>query len=521
MKHLLLRTAAAAASLLLLLPAEAQESAVKRIMELAREDNRTMRHLDILCNRFGGRPVGSAAYDDAAEWAASEFRKWGYEVTLEEAGEMPVGFNRGPWFGRMLGDESMTLHFATPSYSVGTHGAERGRVVIEPRSREAFERMKGALKGAWVLLEYGSNGWGLDASPEADRQRAAAIASDDSLRQEHARIRRETPRGQTPELPELSRVPALLYREMIAAGVRGFIHRSRVPITALYCRSVVRAKTMTFDDLPAVPDILLDEAQFDVIRRMTEERRHFELEFDIRNHFKMGPVKYHNVVAVKRGTKHPDQYVLVSGHLDAYDVATGGVDCGTGVSVAMEAARMLAEAGAKPERTIVFCLFAGEEFGLLGAKAWVERHADKLGGISNIFNRDGGPLAAVGVRVPASLAGEYEKICRPIRELWPDYGFEVEQLTPRPVPTSTGGTDATVFATKGVPAVSLRERDVKGYDFSYREIWHTERDLYTKSIPEYQEQAAVATAIIALGTANLKEQWPREEVYTAPEQDTK
>ena len=55
--------------------------------------------------------------------------------------------------------------------------------------------------------------------------------------------------------------------------------------------------------------------------------------------------------------------------------------------------------------------------------------------------------------------------------------------------------------------------DPMGYGFEYREIWHTERDTYQKSIPEYQEQAATALAIMVLGTANLDKKLPREEIY--------
>ena len=91
----------------------AQSAAVKKIMEMAREDNRTMQHLDILCNRFGGRPAGSDACDNASEWAMRCFEEWGYDVKLEKAGELSVGFNRGGWWGRMTGEENMQLHFKT------------------------------------------------------------------------------------------------------------------------------------------------------------------------------------------------------------------------------------------------------------------------------------------------------------------------------------------------------------------------------------------------------------------------
>ena len=76
----------------------AQPAAVKKIIEIGTTDNRVMHQLDVLTNRFGGRPIGSDAYDNAAEWMLREFRSWGIEAHLEEAGELPVGFNRGPWF---------------------------------------------------------------------------------------------------------------------------------------------------------------------------------------------------------------------------------------------------------------------------------------------------------------------------------------------------------------------------------------------------------------------------------------
>jgi Zn-dependent M28 family amino/carboxypeptidase len=219
-------------------------------------------------------------------------------------------------------------------------------------------------------------------------------------------------------------------------------------------------------------------------------------------------------VASIKGSKLPEESVILSGHLDAYDVATGGVDCSSGCSAVMEAARMIALSGAKPKRTMYFILFAAEEFGLLGAEAWVKAHPEKLDGISNMFNRDGGPLAYTSFSVPASLVDEFEKISEPLREAYPDYGFTINAMTPRARPTSTGGTDASVFSIRGVPTVGMRETDAKGYDFQYREIWHTERDTFTESIPEYQEQSAAAMSIIGLGTANLDEKFPRNEVYT-------
>ncbi|MCL2501515.1 MAG: peptidase M28, partial [Bacteroidales bacterium] len=87
----------------------AQDSkVVDKIIEISKADNQTMNHLDMLVNRIGGRPIGSDAYQSATTWAATLFKQWGLEVEIQEVGELPVGFNRGPWFGKMLDNDGMT-----------------------------------------------------------------------------------------------------------------------------------------------------------------------------------------------------------------------------------------------------------------------------------------------------------------------------------------------------------------------------------------------------------------------------
>lgn len=65
----------------------------------------------------------------------------------------------------------------------------------------------------------------------------------------------------------------------------------------------------------------------------------------------------------------------------------------------------------------------------------------------------------------------------------------------------------------GVPAISFRETDPKGYNFEYGEIWHTERDIFNKLIPEYMEHSAVVTAVVLYGLANLDHLLSREGLY--------
>ncbi len=484
---------------------------VEKIIEIGRTDNRTMQHLDILTNRFGGRLTGSDSYTNAAEWAAYKFRKWGMEVEMDEAGSVPVGFNRGPWFGRMLSEEGMVLHFATPSYTSGTRGVQRGHVVMEPKTRAQFERMKGSLNGAWVLITGTNNGWPIDISGYAHDRRQRIIEQNEEIERKNNEIRAENRKLSEKERKELltpADEPALFYREMVEAGILGIIQKAPVPIRALYDRR--NLPYMTFDNLPEIPDIKLNEHQYGRIEQMVKERQYFQLEFDIRNYFRMGPVKYHNVIGIIPGTEFPDEYVIMGGHLDAFCVAAGGVDNGSGVSPAMEAARLIMESGAKPKRTILVCLWAAEEFGLLGSRHWVEKNTGKLDRISNMFNRDSGPLVASSLAVTPAMREDMERITAPLNDINPEFPFELLEHTPRRMPAFPSRTDSGSFAVKGVPIMTFGLGDPKGYDFDYGEIWHTERDLYNMSIAEYQEHTSIITAIVVLGIANLDHLLPRE-----------
>lgn len=521
----------------------ANDSVLAKIISIGQTDNQTMKHLDDMTNRFGGRLLGSGAYEDAAKYAVKKFNDWGLEATLEYAGELPVGFNRGPWFGRMIGGDGMNLHFTTPSYTAGTKGIQRGTVVREPYTTAEFESRKGLYKDAWVLVGGKSIGWPIDYTPAAAEQRKKIIADNDSIdklnnskrrrnseklyrrhqlereitaatdSKEKKKLQQEYDAIEIEELIPINEEPGLFYKQMQDAGMLGTIQSASVPITTLYDRKNI--DSLTWETLSVLPDIKLDEEQFKKIEKMVDRREYFQLEFDIRNHFRLGPIPYHNVIAVIPGSEKPEEIIICCGHLDSYDVATGGVDDGAGIAPTMEAARLLALSGAKPKRTIMFALWAGEEFGLLGSKYWVENHTDKLPYIVNVFNRDYAPLVADSFTVPKEWYDELVPVVAPLENLNPDFPFELKiaENYPTDRPKQAGGSDHAYFAMNGVPTIGFGISDSKGYDFKYGEIWHTDRDLYSKSIPEYMDHTSLVNAIVLLGIANMENRLPANAVY--------
>jgi len=474
---------------------------VRKIIEIGRANNQVMTWNDFASNRFGGRETGTNAYNDAAEWAVWQFKQWGLEAELDEAGEVPVGFNRGPWSGRMIKPAEKALWFGTPSFTAGTKGVQRGPVVIlkaDPYSipgrnttpeniekkRAAVDAAiaevtanKAAYKGAWVLIPGESTGFARDG------RRGTSEYADSAL------------------IPPLTRM-------MVEAGALGTIQLSKTePFRML------DGYAAAWDKLPVLPDIKLAEPQYNEIKALAEKGEKVELEFDIRNWFKMGPVKYHNVVAMLRGTTYPDEYILMGGHFDCFSSATGAVDDGSGFAPAMEALRLITAAGGRPRRSIIVMLFAAEESGLIGSQMWLKRHPEMAAKIFMMINRDGSPSAITGASVPETWYADFQKIAEPLLALNPKWPFKLERGLPRAHATSAGGTDSSSFEMVSVPTLGLRNQT----DYNYNHAWHTLADTYGELVPytEHQQHSALVTAVVAYGAANLEKILPREGVYLA------
>jgi len=513
----------------------AEDPIVRKIIELGTKDNQVMTWNDYASNRFGGRETGTNSYTDATAWAVWQFKQFGLSAELDEVGEVPVGFNRGPWFGKMLKPTEKSLRFATPSFTAGTKGIQRGPVVIlkaDPFSipgratggqsvaKENVEKKRAAVqaaiaeinankpafKGAWVLI----GGNRTNAGFGRDGRRGSKL-----------------PDG-SPEYLDADAIPPLT-KALVDAGALGTIQASTPPSPVQAANnseppiSALDGYAASWDKLPVLPDIKLLDTQYDEIKTLVEKKEPVALEFDIRNWFKMGPIKYHNVVATLRGTTYPDEYVVIGGHFDCFSSGTGGVDDGSGFAPGMEAIRLIAASGAKPKRSIVFIAFAAEENGLVGSQAWLKKHPEVQANIVMMINRDGSPSAITGATVPETWYADIQAITAPLANLNPRWPFKLVKGVPRAHATSPGGTDSSSFEMLSVPTFSFATTttrpgpDGKDVNYAYQYAWHTLNDLYSELVPytEHQQHSALVTAVVAYGVANIDKPLTRDGVYLA------
>ena len=439
-----------------------EKAEVDRIISVGREPGFVMEHLDILSNRIGPRLTSSDGLQNACEWARDRFKSYGLEnARLEKWGEFPVGFNRGPWSGRMIEPTSKALTFGTNSWSAGTKGVTRGKAVMAPLNEEELAKVKDSLPGAWVMIPAGTATRGAGADFRKTLDTAYADAK-------------------------------------IAGTIRS--GRGDLILTA-------GAYRLDWDKLPDRPAINMLKADFDEIAALLKDGKPPVLEFDIHNYFKKGPIPLYNVIAEIPGSEFPDEYVIVGGHIDSWDGASGATDNGTGCATTIEAARILMKAGVKPRRTIRFMLWSGEEQGLMGSRAYVKAHPEEMKKISAVLVHDMGTNYLSGLGVTKAMRKDIDEIFSPVVSLDDKMPFAIREVNG----LRGGGSDHASFLSAGVPGLFWGQSGKANYNHTH----HTQFDTYDAAIPEYQRHSAIVAALGAYGIANLDHLLSREGM-TAP-----
>jgi len=444
-------------------PALAQEARardVARIIELGRTDSQVQDHLWHLSKEIGPRLTSSSNLDTAYEWTRSQFESFGLEARIEKYDEWAVGFDRGPFSGRMISgepDDVTELTFITRSWAEGTDGLTRGGVALVPKTMEELEALRDRIGSVWLLRP---------TEPRAPRSRRGSDdnSEPDGLRRALADLLEETP-----PLGQVRRA------------------RSDLLVTGGNPPASIEERTRGVN-------ITMLPADFEAITAQFAENPALELEFDIKNEFREGPIALCNVVADIKGTEFPDEYVIVQGHLDSWDGAEGTCDNGTGTSTTLEAARLLAKAGVKPRRTIRFVLYSGEEQGLYGSNAYVKDHADELEKISIVLNHDNGTNYLKGIDATQPMMADFQDAFSEIMELDPERPFTISPVQG----IGPGPSDHAPFVRAGVPGFHWNQ-DGDGYRF----IHHTQNDLFKHAKPEDQKHSALVAAISAYNFANL------------------
>jgi len=229
---------------------------------------------------------------------------------------------------------------------------------------------------------------------------------------------------------------------------------------------------------------------------------HLASEGKVRMHLTLTPQKLpdavgYNVIADLKGTEHPEQLVILSGHLDSWDLGTGAIDDGAGVAVAMETAEILQRLHLRPKRTLRVIAWMDEESGGAGSQTYTKEHTKDFPNHVAAIESDSGAAHPLGFESKVTPAAA--DLLRPVLNVLQSFGATA--LEPSTYPP---GADIAGMSDGGVPALGLLQ-DGRTY-FNYH---HTAADTLDKVVPAELRENAAAMAVMGYALTNMKNPLPR------------
>lgn len=511
---------------LLAAPAAAQQVdrvQTNRIIDQGLNHSQVMETAAHLTDRIGGRMTNSPQMRLAEQWTQQRFRDWGLSNVRAEGFVFGRGWSINRASARMTAPRPLDLRIIPVAWTPGTNGTVSAGIVVAPIDEvEDFERWRGRLRGKIVLITLPDSGSEPDQAP-------FRRLSDEDLRDAN---RFQQPTHSEAEL-ELN-----LRRQAFAAQLDAFLASEGVPA---WVRMSYRDGGLVHGtgyayrvgETPAVPGFEMAAEDYRRLARLalTDAPPTLELTSDVSFHDE-DPNAY-NIIAEIPGTDRNTGYVMAGAHLDSWVASDGAQDNAAGTAVVMEAARILAALNVRPKRTIRFALWNGEEQGLLGSLAYVERYlatrppetdperarlrpgatwrnrfpitpGPGYRDLAAYFNLDNGSGRIRGINAEGNVA------VAPIFQDWlaPFAAMGATTVALR----STGGTDHVYMQAVGIPGFQFIQDPL---DYGSR-IHHTSNDSYDHLKPEDLRQAAIIMASFLLNAANRDEALPRMPLPTRP-----
>ena len=429
-------------------PADYQPEA-QRLMHAATNSLFGFTRLATMCDTFGPRFTGSKNLESAIDWCLAEMKNDGFQNVRGEEVIVPR-WVRGNESVELLSPRRRKLPMLGLGGSVGTPpGGITADVLVVTGFNDLKNRVAEA-KGRIVLFN----------------------------------------------------VPFTEYRETVIVRTQGAVHAARAGALASLIRSVGPFSMQTphtggmsyADGVKKIPHAALSLEDANMLSRMAARGEPIRVRLKLEAHTLPDGIS-RNVIAEIPGREKPEEIVIVSGHIDSWDVGQGAMDDGGGCLAAWEAARLMFQLGLRPKRTVRVVLWTNEENGIRGAMSYAKRHEAALAKHTLAIESDSGVFQPSGFGFLAS--GRGMEIIRGVGRLLDPSGSGN-------IAKGCRGADVLKLVRGGVPVMHL-EVDREKYFWFH----HTDADTIDKLNPAEFNRCVAAMAVMAYVIADLPEALPR------------
>jgi len=437
---------------------------MKKIQKAALESNYAYKQTAYMTNNIGPRLTGSPQAERAVEWVAEEMRKLGLEVKLQKLtvphwvrGEEKGMLTEFPGMAKGT-TQKIVLTALGGSIATSKDGLNAEVVVVE--NFDDLARLGRAnIEGKIVLFNHkfdrdmASIGFGGNAYGQAVRFRGGGAVAAARFGAVGALVRsaggsqnRLAHTGGMNYAPDVTKIPSAAVSFEDAETIAYLAKMGTVKMNLLL-----------------TPQTLPDKTSY-------------------------------NVIADLKGSEKPDEIVVVSGHLDSWDLGTGALDDAVGVAAAMQVPYLLKKLKIKAKRTIRVVAFMNEENGFVGATTYA-KEADIKNHFAAIESDLGAshPIGFIFAGKPAAMP-----YLQPISQILSSQG--AGQIDQKP----TASSDISTLTAEGVPSFGPWF-DTRTY-FDYH---HNAADTLDKVNPKELSENGAVMAVLAYGLANLEQPLPR------------
>lgn len=412
---------------------------VDRLIKAALAGTQAYDITESLTTEVGPRVGGSPEEAKAREWAVAKFKEIGLQNVRIEPFTMPY-WERGIETAAIVSPNPQQLYITSLGGSVATpEGGIEAELAYFPTFEDLKNAPEGGLEGKIVFIsgrmKKAPDGAGYGPANQKRREGATEAAK----------------------------------RGAVAVVIRSVGTDShRFPHTGMMRYA---------DGVKKIPIAALSAPDADQLERTLSRGGEVTVKMEMTPAWR-GERESGNVIGEIIGSEKPDEIVLVSGHLDSWDLGTGAIDDGAGIGISAGAARVIIESGLKPKRTLRVVAFGAEEVGLLGGFAYVAAHKD-----TDLDNHVLATESDFGAGPAYEIKSGVKSGVSVIRAMGQAMGVPFSDM-----PTN-GGPDIGPMSRQGVPTMRWQQ---DGTD--YFDLHHTPDDTFDKIDKDEIQQNVAAFA---------------------------